>query len=45
MKTLPKTLALLLAALTAAGAQAADKELLIGVNDSLTGPGAVYGLP
>jgi len=26
-------------------AQAADKELLIGVNDALTGPGAVYGLP
>ena len=25
--------------------QAADKELLIGVNDALTGPGAVYGLP
>ena len=45
MKTLSRTLGLLLAALAAAGAQAADKELLIGVNDSLTGPGAVYGLP
>ncbi len=45
MKTLSRTLGLLLATLAAAGAQAADKELLIGVNDSLTGPGAVYGLP
>jgi len=45
MKTLSRTLGLLLTALAAAGAQAADKELLIGVNDSLTGPGAVYGLP
>ena len=45
MKTLPKTLGLLIAALAATGALAADKELLIGVNDSLTGPGAVYGLP
>jgi len=26
-------------------AQAADKELVLGVNDALTGPGAVYGLP
>jgi branched-chain amino acid transport system substrate-binding protein len=26
-------------------ALAAEKELLIGVNDALTGPGAVYGLP
>jgi branched-chain amino acid transport system substrate-binding protein len=25
--------------------QAAQKELVIGVNDALTGPGAVYGLP
>ena len=24
---------------------AADKELVLGVNDALTGPGAVYGLP
>jgi branched-chain amino acid transport system substrate-binding protein len=45
MKTLSRTLGLLLTALAAAGAQAADKELLIGINDSLTGPGAVYGLP
>ncbi len=28
-----------------AGAQASQKELLIGVNDAMTGPGAVYGLP
>ena len=27
------------------GALAAEKELLIGVSDALTGPGAVYGLP
>lgn len=33
------------ATLVGVGASAADKELLIGVNDSLTGPGAVYGLP
>ena len=26
-------------------ALAAEKELVIGVNDALTGPGAVYGLP
>ncbi len=32
-------------ALASMGTSAADKELLIGVNDSLTGPGAVYGLP
>ena len=29
----------------AATALAADKELVLGVNDALTGPGAVYGLP
>ena len=29
----------------ASTALAAEKELLIGVNDALTGPGAVYGLP
>jgi branched-chain amino acid transport system substrate-binding protein len=28
-----------------AGSLAADKELVLGVNDALTGPGAVYGLP
>ena len=33
------------ATLVGMSASAADKELLIGVNDSLTGPGAVYGLP
>jgi len=33
------------ATLVGVSASAADKELLIGVNDSLTGPGAVYGLP
>jgi branched-chain amino acid transport system substrate-binding protein len=32
-------------ALVCVSAGAAEKELLIGVNDSLTGPGAVYGLP
>jgi branched-chain amino acid transport system substrate-binding protein len=26
-------------------ASAAEKELLLGINDALTGPGAVYGLP
>jgi branched-chain amino acid transport system substrate-binding protein len=49
MKNLKHALASTLVAATAAvaclGASAADKELLIGVNDSLTGPGAVYGLP
>ena len=39
------SLALATAALACVSANAADKELLIGVNDSLTGPGAVYGLP
>ncbi len=34
-----------LAAMACLGATAAEKVLLIGVNDSLTGPGAVYGLP
>ena len=28
-----------------AASLAADKELVLGVNDALTGPGAVYGLP
>lgn len=32
-------------AVAAAGATAAEKELLIGQSDALTGPGAVYGLP
>ena len=32
-------------ALICATTQAAEKELLIGVNDALTGPGAVYGVP
>lgn len=45
MKMLFRTLTLAAAALAGVGASAADKELLIGVNDSLTGPGAVYGLP
>ena len=45
MKTLFRTLSLAAAALACMAANAADKELLIGVNDSLTGPGAVYGLP
>ncbi len=35
----------LTAALMCLNVQAAEKELLIGVNDALTGPGAVYGLP
>ncbi len=39
------SLAIASAALACMSANAADKELLIGVNDSLTGPGAVYGLP
>ena len=45
MKTVAKTLAVVAAALASLGGQAAEKELLIGVSDSLTGPGAVYGLP
>lgn len=32
-------------AFTTSGVLAADKELVIGINDALTGPGAVYGLP
>jgi branched-chain amino acid transport system substrate-binding protein len=44
-KPLLTSLALATAALACVSANAADKELLIGVNDSLTGPGAVYGLP
>jgi branched-chain amino acid transport system substrate-binding protein len=47
MHTRPLTAALAMAgaALFSFSAAAAEKELLIGVNDSLTGPGAVYGLP
>ena len=45
MKKLANSLVALAAALAGAGAFAADKELLLGVNDALTGPGAVYGLP
>ena len=45
MKKFAKTLAVIAASMTTLGAAAAQKELLIGVNDSLTGPGAVYGLP
>jgi branched-chain amino acid transport system substrate-binding protein len=33
------------ALLAASGPAAAQRELVIGVNDALTGPGAVYGLP
>jgi branched-chain amino acid transport system substrate-binding protein len=32
-------------AMAVTGAMAAEKELLVGQNDALTGPGAVYGLP
>ena len=32
-------------ATTMAASMAADKQLTLGLNDSLTGPGAVYGLP
>jgi branched-chain amino acid transport system substrate-binding protein len=39
------SLALCLAIGLSPVARAADKELLIGVSDALTGPGAVYGLP
>lgn len=45
MNKLARSIAAAGAALACLGAAAADKELLIGVNDSLTGPGAVYGLP
>lgn len=38
-------IAALLGLLVASPLRAADKELLIGVNDALTGPGAVYGQP
>ena len=38
-------LAALISGGLAATALAADKELVLGVNDALTGPGAVYGLP
>ena len=40
-----KLLAALLASGIAFSAFGAEKELVIGVNDALTGPGAVYGLP
>ena len=46
--SVPMLVGALLAAsalLPADTAQAAEKELVIGVNDALTGPGAVYGLP
>ena len=45
MKKIARALGVMAAALAALAASAAEKELLIGVNDSLTGPGAVYGLP
>ncbi len=45
MKRLKISLALAAATLACFGAQAAERQLIIGVNDSLTGPGAVYGLP
>jgi branched-chain amino acid transport system substrate-binding protein len=45
MKKIARTLGVMAAALAGLAASAAEKELLIGVNDSLTGPGAVYGLP
>ncbi len=41
----PMIAALLATSVAFGSAQAADKELTIGVNDALTGPGAVYGLP
>ncbi|MCI4428998.1 MAG: ABC transporter substrate-binding protein [Burkholderiales bacterium] len=44
-KPLLTSLAMATVALVCVSAGAAEKELLIGVNDSLTGPGAVYGLP
>lgn len=44
-RSLATSLAMACAALVSLSAGAAEKELLIGVNDSLTGPGAVYGLP
>ena len=45
VRPLLTSLAMAAVALASVSASAADKELLIGVNDSLTGPGAVYGLP
>lgn len=45
MKKIARSLTLAAAALACMAANAAERELLIGVNDSLTGPGAVYGLP
>jgi branched-chain amino acid transport system substrate-binding protein len=44
-RALASCLAATAAALACAGVTAAEKELLIGVSDSLTGAGAVYGLP
>ena len=44
-KPLLTSLAMATVALVCVSAGATEKELLIGVNDSLTGPGAVYGLP
>ena len=44
-RSLASSLAMAAATMVALSASAADKELLIGVNDSLTGAGAVYGLP
>jgi len=40
-----RTLAAATIAVTGSAALAADKTLDIGLSDSLTGPGAVYGLP
>lgn len=45
MKTFTSTLVAVAAAVASLSALAAEKELIIGVNDALTGPGAVYGLP
>ena len=45
MKKFTRSLALATMTLACLHALAAEKELLLGVNDSLTGPGAVYGLP
>ncbi len=45
MKKFTRSLALATMTLACLNALAAEKELLLGVNDSLTGPGAVYGLP
>ena len=45
MKKFTRSLALATMTLACLHVLAAEKELLLGVNDSLTGPGAVYGLP